>query len=200
MNRITRTLVIFLMGLIVAMAAWAQQAPGDSEPLSREETVVVEVVATISDIDYETRRIDIEDSQGNVRSLTADERVKRFNELKVGDEVTVDIVVSALAEVRAPTADEVANPGVVKRGVVRSPGDGAMAGSMTESVTSYVTIVALNLLNETITVLTAEGELADVRAQSVDNLKKLRLGETIVITYSESVAISVEPTGAASAE
>jgi len=191
-NRITAVFVLFLLAVTVSSPVLANQNSSESEPISREESAEIEIHATISDINYETREVDLTDSSGKVRSLTVDPRVKRFSELKVGDKVTVDIVVSALAEVRAPTEEELANPGSVSRGTVRSPGSGGLAGSVTEVVKSVVTIVGLNLLNESITVLTEEGELVDVRVENVDNLKKLRLGDTIVVTYFEAVAVSVE--------
>ena len=37
---------------------------------------------------------------------------------------------------------------------------------------------------------------ATVRAKNVDNLKQLRLGDTIMVTYTEALAISVEKTKA----
>ena len=200
MNRIPAFLACFLITVLFSMPLAADQDSSDSEPLTREETAEIEIHATISDINYETREVDITDASGKVRSITVDPRVKRFSELKVGDRVTVDIVLSALAEVREPTAEELANPGAVTRGVVRSPDSRALSGSMIEAVTSVVTVVALNLITETITVLAENGELVDVSAQSIDNLKKLRLGDTIVVTYSEAIAVAVEQMAPVAAE
>lgn len=192
MNRIQTLFASSLLSVFLTATLWADQTEDASEPISREETATIEFVATISSIDYETRKIGLTDSHGDVRSLTVDPRVNRFSELRVGDQVNVDIVASALAEVREPTEAELQNPGQVTRGLVRSHGEGTLAGSMTEAVTSVVTIVGLNLLYETITVMTSDGELVDVQAQSVDNLKKLKLGDTVVVTISQSVAVSVE--------
>jgi len=36
------------------------------------------------------------------------------------------------------------------------------------------------------------GNYATVRAKNVDNLKKLRLGDTIVVTYTEAFAVAVD--------
>jgi len=36
------------------------------------------------------------------------------------------------------------------------------------------------------------GNYVSVRARNVDNLEKLRLGDTIVVTYTEALAISLE--------
>ena len=175
--------------------ATAGQVLAQSETLSREETISVDLVATISAINPETREIQLKDGQGNTRSLIADERVKRFDELKVGDEVHATIEISALAELRAPTEAEIASLGDAKLGVVRSTGDGPLSGSMAESVTSVVMVVGLNLIGGIVTVVTVDGELIDVQAQSEDNIKQLRLGDTIVVTYTASIVASVVPVG-----
>lgn len=170
-------------------------AHNHDETLSREETVSVDIVATISAINPETREIQLTDGQGQVRSLTAGPRVERFAELKVGDQVNATISVSALAELREPTAEEIASFGEAKVGVVKALGEGPVGGSVAESVTSAVTVVGLDLISQVITVLTVDGELADVQAQSEENIKKLRLGDTIVVTYTESIVAAVVPVG-----
>ena len=65
-------------------------------------------------------------------------------------------------------------------------------GSLAEATTAVVSVVGLNLLNESVTVQTQDGKLVDVRAKSVDNLKQLRLGDKILVTYFASLAVSVE--------
>ena len=189
---------LFLFTSILSGPVATLAADEGSEPLSREESVSIDLVATITAIDPETREIQLEDDTGHVRSLVADARVLRFDELKVGDEVHATIEVSALAELREPTEAELAGLGGAKLGVVRSAGDGPLAGSLAESVTSVVMVVGLDLISEVITVVTADGDLVDVRAANVDNLKQLRLGDTIVVTYSASIVASVVPVSAIS--
>jgi hypothetical protein len=192
MNKLGLFGTVCLCCFVFAGSVLAQSEAGVP---SRQETVSVDLVATISAINAETREIQLTDGQGQVRSLVADERVLRFNELKVGDEVHATVEVTALAELREPTAEELASLGEGKLGVVRSPDAGPLTGSLAESVTSAVTVVGLDLIGQIITVLTVDGELVDVRAQSEENLKKLRLGDTIVVTYTASIVASVVPVG-----
>lgn len=166
-----------------------------TETLSREDIISVDLVATISSINPETREIQLEDSEGNIRTVTAGPRVERFDELEVGDQVHATLEISALAELRAPTEEELAHLGEAKLGVVRTPGEGPLAGSVAESATSVVMVVGLSLVGNIVTVLTVDGELVDVQAQSEDNLKQLRLGDTIVVTYTASMVASVTPVG-----
>jgi hypothetical protein len=175
----------------------AQQTATGSEVPSREETVSIDLVSTISAINPETREIQLKDDQGNIRTVIANPRVERFDELKVGDQVHATLQITALAELREPTAEELASLGEAKLGVVRVPGDGPLAGSLAEVVTSVVKVVGLSLVGNVITVMTVDGELVDVQAKSEENLKKLRLDDTIVVTYSASMVASVTPVAAA---
>lgn len=192
MNRLAVCCAVSLLALLCSAGLSAQQNDADSAPPSREEKVTIDILATVTGINPETREITLEDAQGNVRVTTAGPRVKRFDELKVGDRVSANIEITTLAELREPTAEELANTGSVKRGVVSGEGEGPLGGSIAEAATAVVTVVGLNLLTETITVQTEDGRLADVRAKSQDNLKKLRLGDRIVITYYASLVVSVE--------
>jgi len=193
MNKLGLFGTVCLLCIASTGSLMAQDAATDVP--SRQETISVDLVATISAINPETREIQLTDGQGQVRTLVANERVQRFNELKVGDEVHATIEISALAELREPTAEEIASLGEAKLGVVRSGGTGPVSGSLAESVTSAVTVVGLDLISEIVTVLTVDGELVDVRAQSEENLRQLRLGDTIVVTYTASIVGSVVPVG-----
>lgn len=193
MNRLGLYSTLCFLFLASASQLVAQQDNADAGVLSREDSVTVDLVATISAIDPETREVQLDDGQGHVRTITAGPRVQRFNELKVGDQVNATLEVSVLAELRQPTSEELATLGESKVGVVRSRGEGAAAGSMAETSTSVVTVVGLNLINGIVTVLTVDGELVDVQAQNEKNLKQLRLGDTIVVSETTSMAVSVIP-------
>jgi hypothetical protein len=197
MNKLGLSGTLCLLCLSFAGQLFAQQAETGTEVPSREETVSVDLVSTISAINPETREIQLTDAQGNVRTVTADPRVQRFDELKVGDQVSATLEITALAELREPTEAELASLGEAKLGVVRSPGDGPLAGSLAETVTSVVKVVGLSLIGNIITVMTVDGQLVDVQAKSEENLKKLRLDDTIVVTYSASIVASVTPVAAA---
>ena len=197
MNKLGLYGTLCLFCLAFAGQLMAQQSEPAAETLSREETVSVDLVATISAINAETREIQLTDAEGNIRTVTAAPRVQRFDELKVGDQVSATIEINALAELRAPTEEELAHLGEAKLGVVRTPSDGPLAGTLAESVTSVVMVVGLSLIGNIVTVITVDGQLVDVQAKNEDNLKQLRLGDTVVVTYTTSIVASVTPVAAA---
>ena len=181
--------------LCIAFACPLAAQEGADAPMSRQETITLDLVATISAINPETREVELKDAQGNTRTVVAGPRVQRFDELKVGDAVHATVEITALAELREPTEEEIASLGEAKLGVVRSGQDGPLAGGVAESTTSVVMVVGLSLFGNIITVMTVDGDLVDVQAQSEENLKQLRLGDTIVVTYSAAIVASVVPVG-----
>ncbi len=76
------------------------------KPLSAERTILVSVTAKVEAIDQAKREVTLKGPLGNVVTFVVDERVKRLNEVKVGDEVTADYYVSLAGELRAPTKEE----------------------------------------------------------------------------------------------
>src|SRR6266404_2849779 len=111
----------FATGALLVPSVPAQETKSASPPLSREETVLVQVTATVQAIDLEKREVTLKGPLGNVVTFVVDERVKRLGEVKVGDQVTADYYVSLAGELRPPTAEEKKNPLTVLEAAARAP-------------------------------------------------------------------------------
>ncbi|MEW6368400.1 MAG: hypothetical protein AB1714_27545 [Acidobacteriota bacterium] len=176
----------------LAMSAMAQDARQSQQPaMSRGDAVLAEVTATVQAIDLNKREVTLKGPLGNVVSFVVDESVKRLDEVKVGDEVTARYYVSLAAELREPTAEELKNPLVVTEDAARAPKDAAPAAGKLRTIKAVATVVGLDLPTQSVTLQGPMGNYACVRAERVDTLKKLRLGDTIVVTYTEAVAVSL---------
>ena len=55
-------------------------------------------------------------------------------------------------------------------------------------------IEGLDRPTRSLTLKGPRGNYVTVRARDVNNLQKLRLGDTIVVTYAEALAVSLEKT------
>jgi Cu/Ag efflux protein CusF len=60
------------------------------------------VTATVQTIDYNTRMVTLLAPNGNTRTLKVGPEAKRFNEVKVGDQVTITATASTAISVSAP--------------------------------------------------------------------------------------------------
>ena len=180
----------FFLAATLALSAVAQEA----KPLTGGEEILITATATVQAIDHTKREVTLKGPLGNVITFTVDKRVKRLNKVKVGDEVTADYYVSLALELREPTEDEKKNPVQILGVVARAPkGTEPAAGGLREI--KVVTVVqGLDLPTQSVT-LQGQGPMgytATIRANNVDKLKQLRLGDTILVTYTEALAISLE--------
>jgi len=184
-----------VLGAALAFSAPAQENQSAApKPMSTERTILVTVTAKVEAIDQAKREVTLKGPLGNVVTFVVDERVKRLNEFKVGDEVTADYYVSLAGELRAPTKEEKKKPLIVVEGAARAPKDASPAGRALRAIKVVATIEGLDLPTRSVTLKGPMGNLVTVRAASVDNLKKLRLGDTIAVTYTEALAISLQKT------
>jgi hypothetical protein len=182
-----------VLGATLALTTLAQESkPATSQPLSAERTILVTVTAKVQAIDQAKREITLKGPLGNVVTFVVDERVKRLNEISVGDDVTADYYVSLAGELRAPTEDEKKNPIVVLAGAVRAPKDSSPAGGALRAFKVVATVQGLDLPTQSVTLRGPLGNYVTIRAENVDNLKKLRLDDTVLVTYTEALAISLQ--------
>ena len=188
-----------VLGLCLAVTSFAQgNKSSDSVTISREDALLVSVTANVEAIDMEKRDVTLKGPLGNVVTLVADPRVKRFNEIKVGDEVTADYYVALLADLREPTAEERKTPFAVLDARAKAPSGTAPAGGGLRMFKVVASVEGLDRPTRSITLKGPRGNYFTVRARDLENLQKLRLGDTIIVTYAEALAVSLEKTAAKS--
>jgi len=65
-------------------------------------TKTTEITATVEGIDYKKRTVTLKGPEGNVGTYAVDKRVKRLNEVKVGDEVVLRVTEAFAIKVERP--------------------------------------------------------------------------------------------------
>jgi hypothetical protein len=176
-----------------ALTTFAQEVKTTvAQPLSAERAALVSITAEVQSIDLDKREITLKGPLGNVVTFVVDNRVKRLNEVKVGDHVRADYYVSIAAELREPTAEEKETPLVVLQGLARAPADTEPAGGGLHQIKAVTTVEGIDMPTQTVTLKGPRGNYATVQAQNPDNLKKLHIGDTVVVTYTEALAVSLK--------
>lgn len=160
--------------------------------LTTEESALVTVKATVQAIDQRTRQMTLRTEHGDTVTFTVDKRVKRLNEVHVGDVVAANYYISIAGELRAPTAEEEKNPAVVVAGQAKAPQGTEPAAGALRVFRLVTTVQAIDLANQTVTLRGPLGNDVTIRARKPENLKLMRVGDTIVVTYTEALAISLE--------
>jgi len=178
---------------IITLCANAQEPKSGSSPaLSRETAVLTSATATVQAVDYGTRELTLKNDMGNTVTFVVDNRIKRLNEIKVGDKVRAEYYVSLGAELRKPTAEEEANPLTILQDLAKAPPGTQPAAGGLHQIKAVTTVEGLDLPTQTVTLKGPRGNYVTVRADNAENLKRLSLEDTIVVTYTEALAIALE--------
>jgi hypothetical protein len=174
-------------------STYSERSPApmaDPTPLRYEDSASVAVTADVEAIDYNKRLVTLRYPSGRVTTFTAGPQIQRLNEVKVGDQVTADYAVSLLAELRPPTAEEAANPISVVEVAGRSPQGTEPAAGMGRSIKVVTTVQAIDIDRMLVTLKGPMGDTTTVRARKQENIRKLHVGDTVVITYTEAAVVS----------
>jgi Cu/Ag efflux protein CusF len=189
-GRIRMNAVIKSMSSLALMALGTQVLAAETHGRTFEQLVTV--TAKVEKIDMAKREVTLKGPLGNVETIVVGDQVKRLNEIKVGDEVTAEYYIGIAAELRAPTDEEKAQPFVVVDEAGKAPAGQAPAAAGVRTVRVVATIEGLDRPSQTVTLKGPMGRYLTVRVQDPSILLKPRLGDTVVVTAAEALAVSVE--------
>ena len=173
--------------------AVAAEASGDNVVwASGGRALVAEVEGEVIAVDAETREVVVRGPAGNFVTLTAREDGIDLSKIVPGDTIVADYVASVEAEVRAPTAEEEANPWVVLGEMGRTSDDSEMtAAGAARLVRAVCTIEAMDR-NGNVMIKDARGRLHTVGGVEMSKLDDVRLGDTVVIIFTEALVLSLK--------
>ena len=176
--------------LAVAGLACACASQPSSPPSGKMENAV-EARATVTAVDPATRTVSLKEANGDELDVAVTQEVRNFDQIKPGDEVVVTYT-EALAWQVKPAGQGA--PGVSENveATRAQPGE-KPAGAVGRAVTMTATITAIDIPNGTVTLTGPGGESRTIKARDPNNLKKVKVGDLVDITYSENVALAVKP-------
>ncbi len=166
-----------------------------SQPGKAAVVQTVDVSAEIVGIDKATRTISLKGPQGNIVDLVASDEVKKFDQLKVGDVVVRALRRSPHARVEEDHRAESRAPSCA-RGPRESKPGAQPAGAVARQVSAIVDVTAVDPAKSTITVKGPAGHVTTLPVQNPDQFKVVKVGDHIEVTYTEALAINVEPAAA----
>jgi Cu/Ag efflux protein CusF len=175
---------------VVLAAAFAWPAAGkQSQTRKVSEANSTSITATVEAIDTANRELTLKGPEGNVVVMDVPESVKRFSEIKVGDQLTVRYTEALMVDLHK--ADPSAKLGMTtESSLQRTPG-AKPAGVVTRTVTATVEVASVDTNAPSITVKTADGNAVSFRVKDVKKLDGVNPGDKLVVTYKEAVAVSV---------
>jgi hypothetical protein len=197
MKNTKSTLLLALIAATFAATVLAQQpdvkggAVLASEPGKATAARAVQISAQVIAIDKATRTVTLKGPQGNAVDVVAGDEVRNFDQIKVGDFVVVryaQALTLELRKVKGPVGDV-----TVREGATRAkPGERPAAAGARE-VTAIATVTAVDPKKSTITLKGPRGNVVVLDVQNPDQFKVVKKGDQVEVTYTEALALSVEP-------
>jgi hypothetical protein len=179
---------MFAVLLLAALAAGC--AHQNQMPSGRIEDVV-KARATVTAIDMPNRVVTLKGEKGDVIVLEVPEAVRNLAQVRVGDEVITSYTEAVAWQVK-PAGQ--GTPGMSSKDSMTTAEPGARPGATVgRTVNVTATITAIDLANGTVTLTGPGGNSQVIKARDPANLKKVKVGDLVDITYTEAVAISVQP-------
>jgi hypothetical protein len=186
-----------LIGAAAASGALAQQ-PGAtggavlaSEPGKAAVARTVEVSARVVAIDKATRTVTLKGPKGEALDIVAGEEVRNFDQIKLGDYVVARYVAALTLELRKTKA--VAGDPTVREGATRAPSGERPAVAGARQVTAIADVTAVDPQKSTITLKGPRGNVVTLNVQNPDQFKVVKKGDQVEVTYTEALALAVEP-------
>jgi uncharacterized lipoprotein len=173
----------------VAAMAVGMLAACQTEPATVERTS--EVTATVTAIDLPERLVTLRGTEGNLFTVQAHEEVRNLPQVEVGDRVVVRYHEAIAAEMAKPGQEASATATAT-----RSPPGARPGGELAQEVTTTVEITDLDLATHTVSFTDPDGRAQTITVQDPrmqDFVETLKVGDQVAITYTEALAISVEP-------
>lgn len=154
-----------------------------------EERTLTTVTATVVSVDQKTREVTLRGHDGKTETIKVGEEVRNLPQVHKGDQVVVRYYQAMVARLKKKGEPDVA----MAEGVERAP-VGAKPGAAGAQVVSIVAkVVEVDKKNKQIVLRGPEGKLAVVNVKQPKYLDVVKKGNLIEITYTEAVAIAVEP-------
>ena len=190
----TLMLAVLLVAGLCQACADKPEAP--VEPAAAEAPVeagavveTVEVSATVAEIDHATREVVLMTEDGEEYYLVVDDAVENLAQVQQGD-VVIATYTEALAYEVIPGGEETGLETTVAAAAAEL---GEMpAGVVGRETTLVVTITAIDTEAPSVTFTGPAGNSRTIRVMYPEKLEGVNVGDAVVITYAEALAMSVE--------
>ena len=186
----------WVLGL-AALSLWAcsAQKPAENVASTTEERPSFEASSTVTaqvhvlGVDKTSRFVRVKRATGDTVNVQVGPEVKNFDQLAVGDVINVTYTEQLSIKVEPPgDLSTTSESNMTTAAAGEKPG-----GTYTELEETRATITAIDKTKGTATLTDQDGSTFEVTPQIPENLDKVKIGDVVVFTHSQEVAVSVEP-------
>lgn len=187
-------LMLLAISLVTPAQAQQPETAGSttvlSEPGRAQVVRYAQISASVVAIDQGTRTVTLKGPQDKTVDVVAGDDVKNFDEIRVGDLVNVRYAQALALELRKTRAvgDLTERSGSTQA----KPGE-RPAGAAVHQITAIAEVTDVDPQKQQITLKGPRGNIVDLDVRNPDQFKVVKKGDQVDVTYTEAMAISVEP-------
>jgi hypothetical protein len=165
-------------------------------PVGINSATLIEATATVTAVDMERHLVTIQGPQGNSAVIQVTDQVKNLPQVKIGDVVDIQYYRSAIAELvkvdENTTLDTTVSGAKATRPEGEKPG-----GAIGLQVKRRAEVMFVDPFQKFITFLSPDRGLRKISLENSPELqhylKELKKGDIVEVTYTEALAISLQP-------
>jgi hypothetical protein len=181
MNRINAILSASGLVLALSLPSWAQE-------VRQLPTQTITLSGTVATIDHNNRIVHIKKADGSFETVDVPPGAKRFDELKVGDKVSITYNNNVSARLKPPGEAPVnTQTGTTTAGQGERPG-----GTASVQRTMTATIDAIDKSASAITFTGPNGWKYSRHIVDPTVLDKVKVGDKVDITWNTDVTVAVQ--------
>ena len=176
--------------LMSATALWAAEEGAMMDKPSFTASHSRTISAVVETIDHETRVVTVRKGDGEEVTFTASEEARNLDQVAVGDILVAQYIETISIDVLANDgmeADAAAVSAIARTEKGEMPGMAAMDVTVVTA-----TVEEINLEMNTFKLRGPDGTISQYTAQNPDNLRRAAVGDLVVFTITEAIAIKVE--------
>jgi hypothetical protein len=184
---------------LMTQFAYAQGGSASNPPFEMNNTGVpgqaravraMKASATVAAVDQANRTLTLKNKEGKTETFKVGPDVKRLGEVAVGD--TIAITYEEGLELDLQSAGD---PSVAPEAVAvgdRAAKDQAPGGVVAAGVRATVVVTAIDQANRMVVFQGPQGQYHQVKAGPSVKLEKLKVGDRLLATYVQAVAVELE--------
>ena len=193
MKTLVAAVVIFsVLVLLPVMPAMAAEQKAQDKP-SGFKVESTSFTSTVEKIDYKTRTVVLKGSKGDLYEMQVGEEARNFNQVKIGDVVTIETTESVAIEVQKAKGEarKIESTSTTRAKLGEKP-----AGAIKTTGIMNATIDSINYQTREVSLALPEGNIMKITVgPQVKRLEDVKKGDEVVVQYSTTVSISVKTPG-----
>lgn len=178
-----------IISLVFIVSAWAaDEAEMERPSIYASQTAMI--TAVVEAINQETRVVTVRKEDGESLTFTASDDARNLGQVSVGDILTAEYQETISIEVMA---NEGVEPQAALMDATARTEEGEMPGFAAMDATVIVaTVEEINIEANTFKLKGPAGNVNEYVARNPENLTRAKVGDLVVITITEAIAIAVE--------